>query len=236
MKLRQLLVGLTAGSWILIAGCGSEGLGPLDYAIPDGTYAGTLSLTASFWQNGVDDGQDFDEWDATRTFKTGDLINKVTGDWFYWGDQDTLDLGSLQVARVVTDVEQFDWGYHVLFDVTGSWDDVPVSGKQDVDYILEYDGSVSVEDTMELTSLQEYDGGAWEIEVYVEGNLVRAGGGSGDDSGNGGDNGEDGLPPWFDDKSGKIRIGPVIHPIVFEPREIKLDRESGERKGLRDLR
>ena len=64
MKLRQLLVGLTAGSWILAAGCpmdGSGGLGPLEYAIPDGTYAGKLSLTASFWQYGVSDGQDFDE-------------------------------------------------------------------------------------------------------------------------------------------------------------------------------
>jgi hypothetical protein len=196
MTLRQLIVGLTAGSWIFIAGCpqdGSGGFGPLDYAIPDGTYAGKLSLTASFWQNG--------EWDATRTFKTGDLINKVTGDWFYWGDQDTLDFGSLQVARVVTDVEQFDWGYHVLFNVTGNWYDVPLSGKEDADYVLEDDGSVSVDDTMNLTSLQDYDGGAWEIEVYIEGNLVRAGGGSGDNAGNGGN----GLPPWFDDKSGKVR-------------------------------
>ena len=124
MKLRHLLVGLTAGSWVLIAGCpmdGSGGLGPLEYAIPDGTYAGKLSLTASFWQYGVSDGQDFDEWDTTRIFKTGDLINKVTGDWFYPGDQDTLDYGSLQIARVVTDVEQFDWGYHVLFDVAARW-------------------------------------------------------------------------------------------------------------------
>lgn len=188
-----------------MAGClvdGSGGLGPFDYAIPDGTYAGKLSLTASFWQYGVDDGQDFDEWDTTRTFKTGDLINKVTNDWFYPGDQDTLDLGSLKVTRVVTDVEQFDWGYHVLFHVTGSWYDVPVSGVEDADYILEYDGSVSVEDTMALSSLQEYDGGAWEIEIYVEGNLVPSGGGSGGNPGSGGDNGRNGLPPWFGDKSG----------------------------------
>jgi hypothetical protein len=199
---------------MLIAGCGSGDLGPLDYAIPDGTYAGTLRLTASFWQNGVYDGQDFDEWDTTRIFRTGDLINKVTGDWFYWGDQDTLDFGTLQIARVVTDVEQFDWGYHVLFDLTGSWNGVPLSGTQDADYFIEYDGSVSVEDTMNLTSLQEYDGGAWEIEVYIEGNMVHTGGGSGDNPGSGGDDGGDdggndggddggnGLPPWFDDKSG----------------------------------
>jgi hypothetical protein len=181
---------------------GSGGFGPYPYAIPDGTYAGKLSLTASFWQYGVDDGQDFDEWDATRTFHTGDLINKVTNDWFYPGDQDTLDYGTLQLARVVTEVEQFDWGYHVLFYVAGSWYDVPVSGTQDADYVLDDDGSVWVEDVMDLTSLQEYDGGAWEIEVYVEGSLFRDGIGSGD---NGGDDGGDGLPPWFDDKSGKVR-------------------------------
>lgn len=207
MTMRQLLVGLTAGSLILVVGCPLDfgNSDPLEYAIPDGIYAGKLSLTASFWQNGVDDGQDFDEWDTTRTFKTGDLINKVTDDWFYPGDQDSLDLGSLQVVRVVTDVEQFDWGYHVLFDVAGRWYDVPMLGMEDADYILEDDGSVSVEDMMVLTSLEEYDGGAWEIEVYVEGNLVRAEGGGGDNVGNGGDNGGNGLPPWFDDKSGKVR-------------------------------
>lgn len=209
MTLRRALVGLAAGSWILVAGCPLDGVGvsgPLEYAIPDGSYAGKLNLTASFWQNGVDDGQDFDEWDATRTFKTGDLINKVTGDWFYPGDRDTLNLGSLQVARVVTDVEQFDWGYHVLFDVTGSWYDVPVSGTEDADYILENDGSVSVADAMELTSLRQYDGGAWEIEIYLEGNLVRSGSGSSGNAGNGGNNvgnnGGNGLPPLLDQKSG----------------------------------
>lgn len=230
MMMRHSLIGLAAGSVILVAGCpleGSGGSGPLDYAIPDGAYAGKLSLTASFWENGVDDGQDFDAWQTTRIFKTGDLINKVTGDWFYPGDRDTLDFGSLQVARVVTDVEQFDWGYHVLFDVAGSWYDVPVSGTQHADYILESDGSVSVEDAMELTSSQLYDGGAWEIELFIEGNLVRtgragggnsggdAGSGSGssgnDNAGNGGDTGADnrtgdnGLPPLLDRKSGKVR-------------------------------
>lgn len=112
---RRWLLGLAVGSLMLVAGCplnGLGGLGPLDYAIPDGAYSGKLSMTASFWQNGVDDGQDFDSWGTTKTFKTGDLINKVTGDWFYPGDQDTLDFGSLQLAGEVTDVEQFDWGYH----------------------------------------------------------------------------------------------------------------------------
>lgn len=209
--MRQSLVGLAAGSLMLVAGCPLEGIGgpgPLDYAIPDGTYAGKLSLTASFWENGVDDGQDFDEWNTTRIFKTGDLINKVTGDWFYPGDRDTLDYGSLQISREVTDVEQFDWGYHVLFDVTGSWYDVPVSGTEHADYILEDDGSVSVEDTMQLTSSWLYDGGAWEIELFVEGNLVRPGsgnGGNGGNAGSGGANGENGLPPLLDRKSGKIR-------------------------------
>lgn len=210
MMMRQSLAGLAAGSLMLMAGCPVEpggGSGPFDYAIPDGTYAGKLSLTASFWENGVDDGQDFDEWETTRIFKTGDLINKVTDEWFYPGDRDTLDFGSLQVARVVTDVEQFDWGYHVLFDVTGSWYDVPVSGTEHADYILEDDGSVSLEDTTVLTSLSEYDGGAWEIELFIEGNLVRSGGSSGGDGGSGGNGGGNGneLPPWFDQKSGKIR-------------------------------
>lgn len=207
MTLRRSLIGLAAGSLMLVAGCLPEdggGWGRLEYAIPDGTYAGKLNLTASFWEYGVDDGQDFDEWPDTRTFKTGDLINPVTGDWFYPGDWDTLDLGSLQVARVVTEVEQFDWGYHVLFDVTGSWYDIPVSGTEDADYILENDGSVSVEDTMQLASAWQYDGGAWEIEISVEGNLVHAGGGSGGSAGYGG-NGGNGLPPLFDLKSGKIR-------------------------------
>lgn len=208
MTSRKSSVCLATMSLLLVAGCPMDGLGgmdPLAYAIPDGTYAGRLSLTASFWQYGVADGQDFDEWDATRTFKTGDLINKVTGDWFYPGDRDTLDLGSFQVARVVTDVEQFDWGYHVLFEVAGSWYDVPVSGMQEADYILENDGSVSVQDTMELSSLTQYDGGAWEIEVYVEGNLIRSEGGSGGDAGDGGNDVGNGLPPWFDEKSGKVR-------------------------------
>lgn len=208
MTVRQSLVGLVAGSLVLVAGCpldGLEGWGPLEYAIPNGTYTGELSMTASFWQYGVDDGQDFDEWDDSRTFETGDLINEMTGDWFYPGDQDTLDFGSLQVARVVTEVEQFDWGYHVLFDVAGRWYDIPLLGTEDADYILEYDGSVSVEDTMELTSLLEYDGGAWEIEIYVEGNLEPSGGGSGGDVGDGGNDGGNGLPPWFDEPSGKIR-------------------------------
>jgi hypothetical protein len=210
MTLRQSLVGLAAGSLTLVAGCplgGFGGSGPLEYAIPDGTYAGRLNLTASFWENGVDDGQDFDEWDTTRIFKTGDLINKVTNDWFYPGDRDNLDYGSLQIAREVAEVEQFDWGYHVIFDVAAMWYEVPLSGTQHADYILEDDGSVSVEDTIELVSLNEYDGGAWEIEVFIEGNLVRSGGGNsgGNSGGSGGNNGGSGLPPWFDDKSGKIR-------------------------------
>ncbi len=208
MTSRLSLLGLAAASLILVAGCPQDNggaWGPLDYAIPDGTYAGTLSLTASFWQNGVDDGQDFDEWETTRRFKTGDLINKVTNDWFYPGDQDTLDFGSLQLVRVVTDVEQFDWGYHVLFDVAGSWYDVPLFGTEDADYVLENDGSVSVEDVTELASLMQYDGGAWEIELYVEGNLLRSAGNSGGDAGSGGNSGGNGLPPWFDLKSGKVR-------------------------------
>lgn len=208
MTLQRSLAGLVAGCLVFLAGCpmdGAGGSGSLEYAIPDGTYAGKLSLTASFWQNGVDDGQDFDEWETTRIFKTGDLINKVTNDWFYPGDRDTLDYGSLQIARQVAEVEQFDWGYHVIFDVAATWYEVPLSGTQDADYILEDDGSVSVEDRMELTSLGQYDGGAWEIEVYVEGNLVRSGSGSGGDSGNNGNNGGNGLPWWFDLKSGKIR-------------------------------
>ena len=207
MDLRRTLAVLAAGSMMLVAGCpqGGSGLGPLEYAIPDGTYAGKLSLTASFWNEGQSDGQDFDEWETTRIFKTGDLINKVTGDWFYPGDEDTLDFGSLQIAREVTEVEQFDWGYHVLFDVTATWYDVPMTGTQDADYILESDGSVSVEDSMQLVSLDRYDGGAWEIELFIEGNLVRSGGGSGGNAGDDGKNGGNGLPPWFDEKSGKIR-------------------------------
>lgn len=205
MTLRQSLFGLAAGNLFLMAGCPLGGLGnfgPLDYAIPDGTYGGKLSLTASFWENGVDDGQDFDEWETTRIFKTGDLINKVTGDWFYPGDQDTLDYGSLHIERIVTEVEQFDWGYHVMFDVSGYWYDVPLSGTQHADYFIEQDGSVSLEDIIQLQSLWQYDGGAWEIEMYIEGNLIPTGSGSGGNSGNGGSNGGSGLPPWFDDKSG----------------------------------
>ncbi|MFO0838255.1 MAG: hypothetical protein U1D55_06975 [Phycisphaerae bacterium] len=54
-----------------------------------------------------------------------------------------------------------------------------------------------MEDTIELVSLNQYDGGAWEIEVYTQGNLARSGGES--------SSGGNGLPPWFDVKSGKIR-------------------------------
>ena len=101
----------------------------------------------------------------------------------------------------MADVEQFDWGYHVIFDVTANWYEVPLSGTQDADYILEDDGSVSVEDTLELVSLNEYDGGAWEIELSIKGNLARSDGGSGGNV----DDGGSGLPPWFDNRSGKTR-------------------------------
>ncbi|MDX2198675.1 MAG: hypothetical protein SF069_06850 [Phycisphaerae bacterium] len=199
MRLRKALAALAMGQMVLMGGCplgGLEDFGPFDYAIPDGTYGGKLELTASFWENGVDDGQDYDEWETTRIFKTGDLINKVTGDWFYPGDVDTLSYGSLEIERVVTEVEQFEWGYHVLFDVSGYWYDVPLSGSEDADYFIEPDGTLSVEDTIQLQSRWEYDGGTWEIDMYIQGNLTPIG------AGGGGDGGGSGLPPWFDDKSG----------------------------------
>lgn len=217
MILRQSLVGLAAGSMMLVAGCPLDGLGglggPFDYAIPDGTYGGKLILTATMWQNGEFDDQSFDEWETTRIFKTGDLVNKVTNDWFYPGDQDTLDFGSLQIAREVYEVEQFDWGYHIIFDVTATWGDIPMTGTQHADFTLENDGTVSVEDTIELVSRTDYDGGAWEMELDIQGNLSRSsvgstGGNGGNSGGNGGNangNGGTKLPPWFDQKSGKTR-------------------------------
>lgn len=205
MRLIRLITASLAGGLATLTGCPfGDGFGPYDYAIANGTYKGTLDLTASFWRDGVDDGQDFDSFEATRVFDTGDLINNETGEWFYPNDMDHIDLGSLQVDRRVVDVEQFDWGYRIRFDVVGSWYEVPLSGLEVADYVAEFDGTVWVEDTMNLFSLATYRGEEWEIEVYKEGTLFPSASGGSD--GNGGSSGgigdSGGLPDWWFDKSG----------------------------------
>lgn len=182
-----------------------EGLDELEsdyeftYAIPDGSYSGTKFATTTYWQAGEEYWSG--DWDqpVELEFVTGEPL-QPSGYWVDFGDEDSLDLGALQISRVVSDINVFDWGYEVFFDLTGTWDGVAFAGEQHVDYVAESDGSVTLYDTIELVSTG--DGGEWEIVIEAEGLLTPDGGaqpGNPNAPSNPLDN------PLLDLKSGKIR-------------------------------
>lgn len=208
MGLRRFLAAaVVVGGSGLMAGCpelgGQWGNGDIPYGvISDGTYSGTKNATTKYWQ----DGETFwsGDWDESVSVEFYDgAIVQPSGDWLDYGDVDSLNMGTLQFSREVDEIYFEDWGYEVFYDLTGEWDGVPFVGVQHVDYVAEDDGSVTVYDTIELTSEDSFDGGEWEIVIEAEGTLSRSRGGS--NPGNPGNPLDDDI---LDRKSGKIRQDP----------------------------
>lgn len=170
--------------------------------VPDGTYSGTKYATTKYWQAG--DEYWSGDWNepVALEFAKGAIV-QPSGYWLDYGDVDSLDMGTLQVSREVDEINFLDWGYEVLYELTGTWGDVPLEGGQHVDYVTNADGSITIYDTIELFSLDSHDGGAWEILIEAEGTLAPSGGAAGPgSSGNSGGPLDDDI---LDKKSGKIR-------------------------------
>jgi hypothetical protein len=168
MKLRCFAAAVVVGGSALLAGCpfgvdlGALGLGS-GGAIPDGTYAGTVSATVEFWNEGElswDEASDDGYTDAT--FSDGALA-KDSGGLFKLGDVDSLADGAYDITREVYDIDVGDWGYEIAFDSTGEWNGIPMTGWEVATYWLNDDGTVDLYDEIELTSEEWYDGGAWTI-------------------------------------------------------------------------
>ena len=204
VRVRVCVVGLLAGGLVFLTGCPLTGLldelsnaigngssnGSSDRVIPDGTYAGKLTATSEWRDSGEMYWQGTDDVSTSAEFAQGALV-APSGDWVDKGYQDSVDRGTLQISREVSYVEIYDWGYEVDYDLTGTWKNVPLQGTEYVTYELNNDGTVTVNDTLELISLDSYDGGRWVIHTTTAGTLApsngaASGGSNGGSDGNGG--------------------------------------------------
>ena len=189
------------------SGSGSESSNGV---IPDGAYAGNIGATAEFWHKGEPYEQHSGGGEAGATFVNGAAL-KNSGTALQIGDIESSDWGVFTGSRKVYDVQVGDSSYEVDYDVTAEWNAVPMAGTEFITYAANADGSIEMYDTIELDSLDSYDGGAWTMHASASGTLlpVQQSGGSGSygSTGTSGNSGSSGGSTGniLDLKSGKIR-------------------------------
>jgi hypothetical protein len=191
-----------------MAGCpfGSDfglGLGSRDDVIPDGMYKGRANGIVEIWYGSDLYHQASSENENAGTFLNGAVVTD-SGQELRIGDVEDVHFGSFTVSRKVYDVQIGDWAYQVSYDVTAQWNSAPMAGRQFITFSGNADGSITMFDTLELTSLVEYDGGAWAIHANTSGTLYPV-----QES----ENPSDGLSnPILELKSGKAAIGDSTTP------------------------
>lgn len=169
MRQRHFLAAALLGGLTTLAGCPFDDL-PGGGLILDGTYSGDVRSTSQVWEAGDLYWEGAADGTTTVTFVDGALL-KPGGAWLDFADEDELDMGTLQVSRVVHDIDYGAWGYEVVYDLDARWGAVPMAGTQVVTYWTTAAGSLELYDDIELFSLDAYDGGAWEYEISKAGML-----------------------------------------------------------------
>ena len=173
MKLRCLAVLGTVCASALIAGCpgGADfGLGLPGAPIQDGVYAGSANGFVEIWH-----------WDelylsesggseSAGTFVNGAIVTDA-GQYLQIGDLEDVDYGAFVVTREVTDIQMADGFYEVSYEVFAEWDGIPMYGTQFITFTGNGDGSIGMIDTLELFSLNDFDGGAWSLFAETTGSL-----------------------------------------------------------------
>ena len=162
----------------LMAGCPSESdLGLVSgyddsyyEVIPDGNYAGYVNGIFESWYWGELYQQASGGDQSGATFSNG-VVLKDSGQALRIGDIEDMDFGAFTASRQVYDVEVDDYFYEVSFDVWAQWDSVPMAGTEFISFSENSDGSITMFDSLELISLDEYDGGAWTFHVNSSGTL-----------------------------------------------------------------
>jgi hypothetical protein len=172
------------------AGCPNTDLGTgcdCGNVIPDGTYIGDTNGTFESWYGSNMNDQKSGSGQTSATFVSGYVV-KDSGYDLQIGDVENMSAGSFSASRQVTDVQAGNWAYEVDYDVSANWGGIPMSGTEYITFSGNEDGSIAMFDTMELTSLSSYDGGAWTFHVNSSGTLYPSyddGSGSGNGSGDG---------------------------------------------------
>ena len=157
-----------------MAGCPYDdfGFGGFYYEpIPDGTYYGTVNAVAEFWQNNKRLEQGTSTTPAAATFAGGELLT-ASGETLQIGDWNDVDFGTFWLERDVSDIELFDGGFQISYELYTEMEDIPLDGKEFVTFSMNADGSVTYFDTMELTSLDEFDGGQSTLHLNLTGTLA----------------------------------------------------------------
>ncbi|HKQ47147.1 MAG TPA: hypothetical protein VJZ71_03645 [Phycisphaerae bacterium] len=171
MRFREFAAALIILGAALTAGCpDGAGLGLPFAAIPDGTYAGSVDGFVEIWhwdelyQQGSGGGE------SAATFVNGAIV-KDSGQDLQIGDVEDVDFGSFTATREVFDVQVGAGFYEVAYEVYAEWETVPMYGTEVITFTGNADGSVAMVDTLELTSLADYDGGAWTFYAETSGAL-----------------------------------------------------------------
>lgn len=173
MHTRHVAIALVASSLAFLSGCpdGSGfGLGSGDQIIPDGTYLGDSSGNLEVWYGNQLYTQGSGGSESSATFLNGRIV-KDTGAALQSGDVEELTLGAFSASRQVYDVYVGEWAYEVDYDVSASWNGIPMTGTEFITFGTNADGSIAMFDTLELTSLESFDGGAWTFHVNASGTL-----------------------------------------------------------------
>ena len=173
MKMRFVAAMLLVSGMAFMSGCPYDdfGFGGYYEPIPDGTYFGTVTASAEYWQNGQRLEQGSSSTAAAATFMNGTVLTP-SGQPLQVGDWNDVDLGGLWLEREVYYIEPFDGGFQVSYDLYTEIDGAPMDGVEFVTFSMNGDGSVTYFDTMELTSWDEFDGGQTTLHLNVAGTLA----------------------------------------------------------------
>ncbi len=209
MRFRVVAAALMFGSLASTTGCPIDpdlflGVDTRYAPIYDGEYSGLGSGSVEFRQNGKLVQQIGDATESYARFYAGDILTD-SGRLLVVGDVEEFSLGSITLTREVVDIFVADYFYAITYDVWADWDSVPMYGTEYMSFGQNVDDSLAMYDTLELTSLDEYDGGAWTIHVNTSGTLSPMG--EFDDAPVGVPGGIPGGIPGdiLDQKSGKTR-------------------------------
>lgn len=177
MRQRCVVTALMMCGLALSAGCpidpGELGLDfGFDYEIiPDGVYQGNATAIAELWHDGERIAQTSGETAGYAKFVDGELL-AGDGSIIRIGDVEEVDIGGVWITREVFDIYVNDWYYEVSYDVWTEWNSVPMEGTEYLSFGLNSDDSITMFDTLELVSLDEFDGGASVFHLNGTGKLI----------------------------------------------------------------
>lgn len=174
MRFRCVAAALMVCVAALTTGCpdGSGlgfGFGP--GAIQDGTYAGLADGFVQIWNWDELYLEEPGGGESAAIFVDGAIV-KDSGYYLQIGDVEDVDFGSFTATREAYDIAVSEGFYEVAYEVFAEWDTVPMYGTEYITFTGNADGSITMLDTLELTSLDSYDGGAWTFYAETSGTLT----------------------------------------------------------------